>query len=152
MPLAGVPISGAAFSEFKNRYALTSRIPDGDLSRSSTNWPKGRPQPVYLLNAEDGAVDEIQVPWRAETGTIHFALPAKAGLVFVASGSYANDWGGLFLYDNREVWSPDRGRVETFAVSPDGCRVAYAIINDFGKIKNVRFNNIKTINFCEGGK
>lgn len=152
MPFKGVPISGAAYSDFQRRYALTSKIPDGDLSRSSTNWPKGRPQPVYLLNPEDGAVDEIQVPWRVETGTIHFALPAKAGLVFMASGSYANDWGGLFLYDNREVWSLDRGRVETFAVSPDGCRVAYAIINDFGKIKNVRFNNIRLINLCEGGK
>lgn len=152
MPFKGVPISGAAYSEFRHRYALTSRIPDGDLSRSSTNWPKGRPQPVYLLNPEDGAVDEIQVPWRAEWTTIHLAMPTRAGLVFMGSGGHSNQWGGLFLYDNREVWALDRGRVETFAVSPDGCRVAYAIINDFGKIKNVRFNNIKSINLCEGGQ
>lgn len=152
MPFSRVPIMGAAYSEYKRRYALTPWWPADDLGRTSSSWPKGRPQPVYLMNPEDGAVEVIPVPWRAETGTIHFALPAKNGLVYKAGGSYANDWGGLFLYDNREVWSLDRGRVETFAVSPDGCRVAYAIINDFGKIKNVRFNTIKSINFCEGGK
>lgn len=152
MPFKGVPIDGAAYSEFQRRYALTSRIPADDLGTTSTNWPKGRPQPVYQLNPEDGEVDVIHVPWRAEWTAIHLAMPSRGGLVFMGGGGHANQWGGLFLYDNREVWALDRGRVETFAVSPDGCRVAYAIINDYGKIKNVRFNNTRTINFCEGGK
>ena len=152
MPFARVPIMGAAYSEYVRRYALTPWWPADDLRTSSSNWPKGRPQPVYLMNPEDGAVEVIEVPWRMEWTTIHLAMPTRAGLVFMGSGGHSNQWGGLFLYDNREVWSLDRGRVETFAVSPDGCRVAYAIINDYGKIKNVRFNSIKSINFCEGGK
>lgn len=141
----------AAYSAYAERYVfLTQRPPDGEPART-TPWPKGLAQPVYLMDT-DGRVTPIQVPWRVEAGMIHLAMPTRAGLVYQAGGSNPNDWGGLFLYDNREVWSLDRGRVETFAVSPDGCRVAYAIINDFGKIKNVRFNHIKSINFCEGGK
>lgn len=141
----------SAYSAYAERYVfLTQRPPDGEPART-TPWPKGLAQPVYLMDI-DGSVTSIQVPWRVEAGMIHLAMPARAGLIYQAGGSNPNDWGGLFLYDNREVWSLDRGRVETFAVSPDGCRVAYAIINDFGKIKNVRFNNIKLINFCEGGK
>lgn len=141
----------AAYSSLTKQYVLlTQRPPDGQPGHS-TPWPKGLAQPVYLMDM-DGMVDSKKVPWRVEAGMIHLAMPARAGLIFQAGGSNTNDWGGLFLYDDREVWSLDRGRVETFAVSPDGCRVAYAIINDFGKIKNVRFNNIKSINLCEGGK
>lgn len=153
MPFSRVPIMGAAYSEYQRRYALTPWWPADEPSRTSSSWPQGRPQPVYLMDAENGNVDVIDVPWRAEWTTILLALPTRAGLVFMGGGGHSNQWGGLFLYDNnREVWPLDRGKVETFAVSPDGCRVAYAIINDFGKIKNVRFNSIKSINFCEGGQ
>lgn len=151
MPFSRVPIMGAAYSKYKHRYALTPWWPADVPGRTSSSWPSGRPQPVYLMNPEDGLVDEILVPWRAEWTTIHLAMPTRAGLIFIGSGGHANEWGGLFLYDNREVWSLDRGRVETFAVSPDGCRVVYAINNDYGKIRDSR-NHIKSINICEGGK
>lgn len=140
-----------AYSSLTEQYVfLTQRPPDGRPGHS-TPWPKGLAQPVYLLDM-DGRVTSIQVPWRAEAGMIHLAMPARAGLIYQAGGSNPNEWGGLFLYDNRDVWLLDRGRVETFAVSTDGCRVAYAIINDFGKIKNARFNHIKSIYLCEGNK
>lgn len=141
----------AAYSEYSAHYVFLTQRPIDGKPGHTTTWPKSRPQPVYLMSP-DGTVEAIQVPWRVEAGTIDFALPAKTGLIYKAGGSHAGDWGGLFLYDNREVWALDNGRVETFAVSPDGCRLAYAIINDFGKIKNVRFNNIKSINLCEGRK
>jgi hypothetical protein len=154
LPIAAIeePMArGAAYSDFAQRYVLVPHRPIDGEPRHSTNWPKERPQPVYLMSS-DGAIDAIQVPWRAEWTTVISAMPTRSGLIFMGGGGHSNQWGGLFLYDNREVWSLDRGRVETFAVSPDGCRVAYAIINDYGKIKNVRFNSIKSINFCEGGK
>ena len=142
----------AAFSMFAKQYVLLTQRPIDGQPGHTTNWPKERPQPVFMMNPEDGVAEVIQVPWRAEWTTVHLAMPARVGLVFMGGGGHSNQWGGLFLYDNHEVWSLDRGKVETFAVSPDGCRVAYAIINDYGKIKNVRFNSIKSINFCEGGK
>ncbi len=141
----------AAYSPYAKRYVFFPNNPIDGQPRHSTNWPQGRPQPVYLMNA-DGDVETIQVPSRSDWTDIILALPALPGLVFKGSGGYANDWGGLFLKGNREIWALDRGRVETFAVSPDGCRVAWAIINDYGKTRNVRFNRIKSINFCEGGK
>lgn len=151
LPFAGIPINGVTYSEFEHRYVFTPWQPaDGEKSRSS-NWPEGRPQPVYLLSPK-GEVDTIQVPWRAEWDTVLLSMPTKAGLVFKGGGGYPHQWGGLFLYDGREVWDLDRGRMETLAVSPDGCRVAYAINNDYGKTRNVRFNSIKSINFCGEGK
>ena len=141
----------SGYSEYLKRYVfLTERPLDGDPGRK-TIWPAERPQPVYLMST-DGAVDVIQVPSRPAWSTIHLAMPSRAGMVFMGGGGYPHQWGGLFLYDSREVWDLDRGRMETLTVSPDGCRVAYAINNDYGKTRNVRFNSIKSINFCGGEK
>lgn len=145
--IEGISRLGVGYSEYVKQYALlTERPTDGEHGRT-TIWPPGRAQPVYLMDA-NGAIETIQVPSKRAFAKIHFAMPSQAGLIFIGSGGYAEQWGGLFLYDNREVWELDRGRVYTFAVSPNGCRLAYAIINDFGKTRNVRFNSIKSINFC----
>jgi hypothetical protein len=141
----------SGYSEYLKRYVLlTERPTDGEFGRF-TIWPPGRAQPVYLMSS-DGTVETIQVPSRSSWSTIHLAMPSWAGMVFMGSGGYQEQWGGLFLYDGREVWDLDRGRMETLAVSPDGCRVAYAINNDYGKTRNVHFNSIKSINFCGGEK
>lgn len=151
LPFSDVPGYSVTYSEFERRYAFVPQYPADGTKSSSSNWPKGYSQPVYLVSPK-GDVESISVPWRAEWDLIHWADPTRAGLVFEGGGGYAQQWGGLFLYDGREVWELDRGRVELSAVSPDGCRMAYAIINDYGKTRNVRFNSIKSINFCVGDK
>lgn len=139
------------YSGYSKRYVfLTSRPADGEPWHTMP-WPPGSSQPIYLMTT-DGTVQVIQVPSRPSWVGITLAMPSRAGVVFAGSGGHANGWGGLFLYDNREVLQLDKGRIESFAVSPNGCRVAYAIINDFGKTRNVRFNRIKSINFCDGEK
>jgi len=137
----------SAYSPFANRYVfLTQRPKDGQFGRSV--WPSGRPQPVYLMSPE-GDVSVIEVPSKSAWNTILLALPAKRGLVFKGGGGHANEWGGLFILENNNVWSLDRGKVEAVAVSPNGCNVAYAIFKDFGKTP-INIPHVKAIDFCKG--
>lgn len=151
LPFSDVPSYSVTYAEFERRYAFVPQYPADGTKSSSSNWPKGYSQPVYLVSPK-GDVELISVPWRAEWDLIRRAAPSRAGLVFEGSGGYAQQWGGLFLFNGSEVVELDRGRVERWEVSPDGCRMAFAIINDYGKTRNVRFNSIKSINFCVGDK
>jgi hypothetical protein len=137
----------SGYSSFANRYVLlTQRPKDGRFGRSI--WPLGRSQPVYLMTSE-GDVSVIEVPSKPAWNTVLLALPSKVGLVFKGGGGPANRYGGLFLYDSREVRSLDLGKTATLAVSPNGCGAAYAIVDDFGKASKITAR-VKSIDFCKG--
>jgi hypothetical protein len=136
-----------AYSDFVKRYVFIPSRPTNGQPGLTTNWPEGRPQPVYLMNAE-GEVETIRIPSRPEWRDLMLALPSVPGLVFEGAGGPARDWGGLFLYDKKDVWLLDRGKMEALAVSPDGCKVAYAIINRYGQTP-INHNRIKIIHFCK---
>ncbi len=141
----------AMYSVFAARYVFIPGRPIDDPLTSSTGWPEGRAKPVYLMNS-DGEVQTIQVPSRRDWTNIQLAAPAVPGLVFVGSGGVKKGGGGVFLYDQHDVWRLDRGFTSTIAVSPDGCKLAYAIINDFGQTSNAALFTIKSIRFCKGGE
>jgi hypothetical protein len=147
--MEGIGARGTAYSSFAKRYVLVpSRLSDVQAGHS-TNWPEGRPQPVYLMTPE-GDVETIQVPSRPDWNTVQLSLPAVHGLVFLGSGAHGNEWGGIFLYDKGDVWGLDRGKAEALAISPDGCKAAYSIFNDFGKSRT-NIARVKSIDFCKRG-
>lgn len=141
-------LRGSAYSEFGKRYAFLTVRPRDGVPGHTTNWPQGRPQPVYLMT-RDGDVESIQVPSRPDWNTIHLAMPAVPGLVFIGSGAYSNEWGGVFLYDKRDLLALDRGQAGPLAVSPDGCKVAYAMAKDYGKKPGPDYRYVKSINLCK---
>jgi len=141
----------AIYSVFGARYVFIPGRPIDDPLTSSTGWPDGRPQPVYLMNS-DGNVQTIHVPSRRDWNTVLLAMPAVPGLVFSGHGGVRKAGGGVFLYDERDVWRLDRGFTSTIAVSPDGCKLAYAIINDYGQTSNAALFTIKSIRFCKRGE
>jgi hypothetical protein len=143
-----ISAQATAYSSFAKRYVLVPRTPSDSKSGRSENWPSGRPQPVYLMTSQ-GDVEKIQVPSKPDWTTIILAMPVVRGLSFLGSGAYANEWGGVFLYDNKNTWALDRGKAEALAVSPDGCKVAYSIFNDYGKSK-IDIARVKSIDFCGG--
>jgi hypothetical protein len=152
LPITGTERVGgykAAYSLFARRYVLVPSDPVEGRTDHSTNWPKGRAQPVYLMTS-GGDVESIRVPSRPDWTTIHLAMPAVPGLVFMGSGAWANEWGGIFLYDKQDVLALDRGYAGSVAVSPDGCKVAYAIANDYGKKPGPNYQRVKSIRFCKG--
>ncbi|HSD70454.1 MAG TPA: hypothetical protein VLB07_12915 [Woeseiaceae bacterium] len=149
MALEEVSIQGTAYSEFDKQYVFLTTRPTDGVPGHTTIWPKHQPQPVYLVN-KDGGGRAIHIPSHRDWNKIHLAMAAVPGLVFIGSGAYANEWGGIFLQDGKSAWVLDRGKAEALAVSPDGCKAAYAIFKDYGKTK-IDIASVKSIDFCKGG-
>lgn len=137
------------YSEFARRYVLVPGTPRNGQPGLSTNWPDRLPQPVYLMSpAGEVEVVEIANPKSGaerEWISIVGAQVTRAGIVFIGSG---RNGGGLFLFDSQRIASIDIGLMRTLAVSPDGCRVAWAIINDYRRGMNDY--RIKYMNVCTG--
>ena len=139
----------AAYSDFKQKYVLVGASPKNGRPGHFTNWPAGMPQPVYSMS-RDGEVEVIEMPKLKDWTNIHQAMPSRQGLVYW--GSHGRTGGGLFIYNGTRNDAIDRGQVGTFAVSPDGCKVAYAIINDYnrGPSPPIFDYRIKYVNLCRG--
>ena len=147
--IEGIGRDATSYSLYTTRYVFVPANPVDARPGRSTNWPKGRPQPIYLMTA-DGVVESIQIPSQPDWTAIRQALPAVPGLVFRGSGGPANAWGGVFLYAKQKLFVLDRGYTGTIAVSPDGCGVAYAIANDYFKKRGPQYEYLKSIRFCKG--
>lgn len=146
-------INSAAYSEFAKKYILLPIAPkNGKVGVINTSWPEGLRQPVYMLD-RNGDVEVVAIPNpRAREkghGTwIRHALPTQAGIIFY-DGNNPTLGGGLFIYDGKQVTTIDVGQVRALAVTPDGCKAAWAIINDYGR--GLLDHRIKYMNVCQGG-
>lgn len=149
LALEEVAVRGAAYSPFSKQYVFLTERPKDGRPGHYTGWRSGYDQPVYLMGV-DGEVEVVRIPARPEWNRVQLALPTIAGLTYVGSGGPANQWGGLFIVGKGEVRVIDRGKVEALAVSAGGCRVAYAIFNDYGKTA-VDAARVKFIDVCKGG-
>jgi hypothetical protein len=134
----------ATYSDYKQKYLLVGAIPKNGQPGHFTNWPADTPQPIYLMS-NDGEVEVIHVPKLNDWVMIHQAMPSQRG--FVYWGSHGRTGGGLFIYDASRNVALDRGQVNAFAVSPDGCKVAYAIINDYGRGPSLDYK-IRCLDLC----
>lgn len=141
----GEGIWNYTYSDYARKYVLvTSRPKNND--GSSQKWAADVPQPVYLMDHE-GQMETVPVPKLAVWQTIFDGLPTRAGLAF--NGTPERTGGGLFLFDGKQVETLDLGQLHTLAVSRDGCKLAWAIINDY---KHVPMDHrIKFTNVCTGG-
>jgi hypothetical protein len=144
-------IHSAAYSEYAKKYILLTDIPKNGKPGVHSNWPIHLKQPVYLLD-RNGDVETIEVPnpkteKERDWTNIDIALPTRAGIIF--DGSHGRKGGGIFLYDGKQVTTIDVGQVRALAVTPDGCKAAWAIINDYGR--GLLDQRIKYMNVCQGG-
>lgn len=139
----------ASYSSYAKRYVLvTERPADGQVGLSGT-WPRGRAQPIFLMDVE-GNVDTVPIPSRQEWNSIRLAQVMIPGTVFWGTGSRENEWGGIFLYTKFDLVALDRGKVEAIAVSPNGCKVAYAMFVDYGRVSKLAAR-VKHIDVCVRG-
>ena len=148
LPIQEVEEIGAgftAFSEYAQKYTLVGAIPKNGVPGRFTNWPTDVPQTIYML-PKNGDVEELAVPKLPDWTRIHLAMPSQIGMVYW--GSHGRTGGGLFLYDGKRTGILDRGQVSTFAVSPDGCKVAYAIINNYNVGPSLDYK-IKYLTVCQ---
>lgn len=134
------------YSNYGKLYVFVTERPKDGIPGYTSIWPPKVRQPVYLMTSE-GLVEEVDVPPETGWSKIHVASLAVPGIVFLATAAPRQGWGGLFLYDKQRVWQLDRGQWQALAVSDNGCKVAYAIDNDFGKKPIFRFR-IKLVRFC----
>ena len=143
----GIESRSAAYSEYAKKYTFVGWTPKGSQPGRQTNWPEKRPQPVYLMD-KNGNVEIVEIPKSEEWSGIFMAMPSREGLVF--GGGHGRTGGGLYVYNGKQVEAIDRGRVGTFSVSPNGCKVAYSIVNQYGPGDNEFV--IKFVNLCNHGK
>lgn len=146
-------IRSITFSNYRQRYVLTTMRPKyGVPMGNGGDWPDAAPRPIYLIGA-DGSVETIDVPGSSGWDEMWEATMAVPGAVFKGDSGWGNLGGGMFLYDGKNVLALDIGRPEDLAVSPDGCRLVYAINNNYNKPGLPReahsIARFKFINFCQ---
>lgn len=144
--LEEITVWNTTYSRYGGRYVFLTERPKDGIPGYTSIWPQKTAQPVYLMG-RDGSVEQIDVPLGTGWSKIHLASMAVPGVVFQGGGGPRRSWGGLFLYDTQHVWQLDRGQMQTLAVSDNGCKVAYAIDNEFGK-KPIPYFRLKLVRFC----
>lgn len=140
-----IGMRNAAYSEYAKRYVFVGAKPKDSPPRRFDNWPEDQPQPVYLMQS-NGDVETIMVPKLKDWTSIFQALPTRAGLAYW--GAHGRTGGGLFLFEGTTTSLIDRGQIGTFAVSPDGCKIAFAIIVDYGKSRVLEYR-LKYVDVCK---
>lgn len=141
----GVPV--AAFSEYAKAYVLIPAKPKDSPPGLFSNWPAGESQPIYLMK-RDGEVTITEIPKRAEWTGVFQAMPTRKGMVF--KGVHGRTGGGLFQLVGGDIKALDSGQVGTLTVSSDGCKVAFSIVNDYGKTRENSYR-LKYVDLCLRG-
>lgn len=144
--LEGLIPQKVTYSKYGERYVLVTERPKDGIPGYTSIWPPNVPQPLYLMS-RNWVVEEVDVPPANGWSKIQLASIAVRGIVFLATAAPRNGWGGLFLYDKQRLWQLDRGQPYTFTVSDNGCKVAYAMDNEYDK-KPISYLRIKMITLC----
>lgn len=109
-----------------------------------TGWPQGQTKPIWLLSPS-GQSRAIELPWsRYLSGE---PVLTKAGLVNIVGviSTSTHESGGFLYQDGKLVKLYDHVAI-AYAVSPDGCRLAY-VPNHHDKGKTPLFPSV--IDFCK---
>lgn len=134
-----------SYSEAVDQYIIRPHTWRGrDVSSSVGTWPKDIPIPIYFLS-RDGKVSTINIPY----GTWHpyRVFVIRRGLFWIsnnAPSANSKQAGGWLLRDGKVTKLFDH-IVNAASVSPDGCKIAYAV-NDFNR-KTTEF--VKLIELCK---
>jgi hypothetical protein len=121
-----------SYSEYAGKYVIQPHTwRGGDVLRSVTTWPRGTRFPVYLLS-RDGKVETIEIPYGTWDPIRVFVT--RRGLFWIsnnAPSANSKQAGGWLLHQGKMTKQFDH-LVAAAGVSPDGCKIAYAI-NDFNR-------------------
>lgn len=134
------------YYEFKGAYFVPLAYFDPVQQLSAASWPRGKEKHAYWL-WPDGRTERIAIPH--DVDEIH---PTKAGSVYRVSGRRGRD--GLYLDAPGERRKRvAKGYITQLAVSPDGCKVAFAHAPDARSDRWGRRNQrtLKVADVCEEG-
>jgi len=117
------------YFEFNDSYLLWGARPRGAPAGKLKPWPTGMPHPVYLMTAA-GEVTTLEIPYTPWMADGEFDLvPTRAGLFVVSHNMLERQRSGeaaAYLLGAQGVTPVMPGYVEYMAVSPGGCKVAFA--------------------------
>jgi hypothetical protein len=117
------------YFEFADSYLLWGARPAGAAPGKLKPWPEGMPHPVYLMTPA-GEVTTIEIPYAKWMAAGEFdVVPTKAGLFVVSHNMLdAGRAGGAagYMLSNNTLTAVLPGYIEFMAVSPGGCKIAFA--------------------------
>jgi hypothetical protein len=133
------------FHQFKGAYFVPLAYFDPVQNLSTASWPRGKAKHAFWL-WPDGRTERIAIAH--DIDEIH---PTRAGNAFRVTGRRGRD--GLYIEQPGERKRVARGHVTQLAVSPDGCKLAFAHAPDARKdrwgARNER--TLKVADVCEEG-
>jgi hypothetical protein len=144
MPLAhDFALHSPRYSSYGNEYFLVPAAPDAKTQKG------GAELIYYVLRPSSLSAEKATVPNFAPAGgfTQGRIGRVKSGLVFSGSGHPWLKWAGIYHFGSGKVTRIERGSITALAVSPDSCRVAYAI-----NTRNAEMGSpieVKYVNLCE---
>jgi hypothetical protein len=138
-----------SYLPFENRYLIWASV------ANLNNMP-----PAWYLKPS-GEVERIVIPGGPWTSARYYAV--KAGLFFVAFEGkrppHEHAVGGGYLLRDGAVSKVVTGRMDSVAVSPDGCKVAFVYPAKGGQTEGYREwqvgkpgNTLRAVNLCAGGE
>jgi hypothetical protein len=123
--------SRVAYLEWAGKYAIPQHQPKGDYGIEFGKWPTNE-YSIYLLST-DGTVEKVVIPWWPDrfwrpTAT----LVLRSGVAIRIPGLIATRERkiGIILIHGGIVEQVDDGDVQQWAMSPNGCRIAYDLRNN----------------------
>lgn len=134
------------FSVFAEKYVL---VPLFERHHQDywhyTPWPRDQPIPIYLIS-HDGRVDVVVLP--AGSPIPYGVYPTRRGLVWASNNAPSGNsrQAGAWIIENGRVHKLFDHMVSAVGVSPDGCRVAYAV-NDYDPRTN---DVVHLMDVCSG--
>jgi hypothetical protein len=154
LPFKSREFKPPTYIPFKNAYFIVSDYFDKTRGIGVAPWPTALPQPLWWLTP-NGEVTQVTIPPNAfGRGSAGHYLPTVKGIFVTASGlvseTDSGEMGGYLIQGNN-VEKVITGIVEGIAISPDGCKVAFAhapnIAENLANPKNRR--TLKMIDFCK---
>ena len=134
----------SGYSEFGRGYVVLGAQPSV-LGLTGPEAVKQQiPHRIFLFRPSTQQLDIVEVP--RVVSSVGQPEPSKAGWVFAGSDSARRHEYGLYRFDAQKVTMIERGVVTRLSVSPNGCKVAYAINTEYLEMASpIR---VKLINFC----
>ena len=139
------------YVEWKQRYQFQQLRGKRQPTHGDGVWPTDQPNLVYLFDPS-GDLEQEAIPVRENFSKKPDRVAvARAGLVAILLDKTIDRrqgvW-GLVLYSNQKPQILDDGMTQEFALSPDGCRVAYTRQVGDGTARNPVHTHVRAIDLC----
>jgi hypothetical protein len=139
------------YSAHTGEYLISDLTGRNDRRGYHTNWVRGDPQVIYLWKPGNDPT-RMEVP-DADYVPLRHALPSKKGLVIVSQHARITKdirGAGVHIFDGKVSRHLVAGLPNTYALSPDGCRLAVGLQTTEGRV--LQPWRLHLIDLCPGGK